>query len=177
MPPQKASSPSISAQLAMQAPPATGNQESQSAQRGINAPLHACHLETLGPGCRQCRGAHAVKHEPHPHAAQGGPLQRQRHGLCTAVQVKDVGLELDLRARLVNGCDQGSKVGVPALDEADLVTILQCRHQTHVSIQREFGHQRQMVGHALPDAASRNHHTQGIQAASIHMVQVGQRQA
>jgi hypothetical protein len=119
-------------QLAVQTPPAAGDQQTQSAQWGIHTPVHPGMRKTLAPFGRQIRRAHAIDHHPNAHPPQGGTLQGFGHRGGGTMKVKNVGFDVNLRAGLVHGQNQRLEIGLSAFDQSDLMTVAQKRAVAHV---------------------------------------------
>ena len=111
------------AQLAVQAPPAVRQQQPQRPQRRIHAPQHPGSLKLFGPDLGQSPGAHAIDHQMGAHAARCGAHQRLGHRGSGAGEVKDVGLELDVRHGSIHGLNQRREELLGALQQTHLVVV------------------------------------------------------
>jgi hypothetical protein len=155
------------AQLAVQAPPAAGAAAGPGPSGEYTRHCTPGRSEAGSPDRRQA--ARCLRHPPPDacarRAAPHGPAPRPR--CCPgAGEVKDVGFEMNVRQGCIHGLDQRRKQLLRALVQAHIVVCANSGvglmavqiapvDQRHTS-EPEFGNQRQMVGHAPPDAPARH---------------------
>ena len=130
------------AQLAVQAPPAAGQQQAQSAQGGVHPPLHTGRSEAGSPEGRQAAGAYAVHHQMRAHAALRRTGQRFAHAAARAGEVEDVGFKLNVRQGCIHGLDQRREQLLCALVQAHIVVVRKLRRGTHGRANRPRGSTR-----------------------------------
>ena len=109
------------ADLAVQAPPAFGQQQAPALRRIEHAPVHASGLPALLPFDLDVTGAHAIEHHAHRHAARGGVGQGLRDRDHRTCDLEDVGFEHHLGARAGDGVDQRGEEGFAALEQRQLM--------------------------------------------------------
>lgn len=109
------------AQLAVQPAPLLGAHQVQAApgarERCIHLPMHTGSGQPLLPGGLQRRGADPVHQHLHRHAAAGGAHQGLRHLGAGAVEVKNIGFQLDPINGRIHSADQGGEKGLAALQQ------------------------------------------------------------
>ncbi len=113
------------AELAVQASPATGQQQAEAPQRGIDVPMHSRLVKPLLPGLGHHRRAHAVDHQSHHHATSGCAFQRFGHAERRAGELEDVGFQVHHTARSIHGVHQGREELGAALQQQQLMTTSQ----------------------------------------------------
>ena len=116
------------AQLAVQAPPAARDEHAQAPQRREDVPGDTVAVELRGPFEWQSGRTHTVHGQEHRHTTRGCPDQRLRHAGARRIKVKDIGLQPHFMLAVADRLDQGIEIGLPALQQFDLVSTAQRKH-------------------------------------------------